>query len=377
MQGSPVIQNCIFVDNEAGIVVNSVPLGGGGGAHLNGAGGESGGALLKFIDCSFLGNYSKNVAGGLCNSRDASTCVNCVFVANEAETAGGGIYDPGIGGEYAIKDVHLYNCTFYGNESPFGSAIDCESGTTSLSQILYMRNCIVWGNTGTGDQIEYNTSNSNIDIDYSDLEEAITGGGHNLSSDPLFEDVNGNDNVLGTTDDNVRIAGTSLARNQGLNSSVPEDQYDVDNDGSTIGGGGEKTPDRDRATRILNTTVDMGAYESHEGTTCCADINNNGCVNVDDLLHVVNNWGDSGVGDIAPECSGDGFILVDDLLAVINGWGNCSGYPPCDENAMPMSVGDCMEDADELYDPFSVEWQEFVADCVDALCKADIIDCDE
>ena len=58
---------------------------------------------------------------------------------------------------------------------------------------------------------------------------------------------------------------------------------------------------------------------------CSADIDNSGGVNVDDLLAVINTWGDcSGCStDIAPSPSGNGVVNVDDLLAVINGWGPC------------------------------------------------------
>jgi hypothetical protein len=64
---------------------------------------------------------------------------------------------------------------------------------------------------------------------------------------------------------------------------------------------------------------------------CPADVTppgGNGAVNVDDLLTVINNWGNcpppptTCLGDIAPG-GGNGVINVDDLLAVINGWGGC------------------------------------------------------
>lgn len=54
---------------------------------------------------------------------------------------------------------------------------------------------------------------------------------------------------------------------------------------------------------------------------CLADIvNDDGEVNIDDLLGVVNSWGASGgIGDITR----DGTVNIDDLLAVIGGWGPC------------------------------------------------------
>ena len=63
---------------------------------------------------------------------------------------------------------------------------------------------------------------------------------------------------------------------------------------------------------------------------CPADIappGGNGVINVDDLLAVINTWGQTGPpgtiqGDIAPP-GGNGLVNVDDLLAVINAWGPC------------------------------------------------------
>jgi len=69
--------------------------------------------------------------------------------------------------------------------------------------------------------------------------------------------------------------------------------------------------------------------------TCPADVappgpppvGGKGVVNVDDLLAVINTWGQTGPpgqvqGDIAPP-GGNGLVNVDDLLAVINAWGPC------------------------------------------------------
>ena len=64
---------------------------------------------------------------------------------------------------------------------------------------------------------------------------------------------------------------------------------------------------------------------------CVADVSpsgGDGVVNVDDLLAVINGWGDCPVpptvcpADIAPP-GGNNIVNVDDLLAVINAWGPC------------------------------------------------------
>jgi hypothetical protein len=58
-----------------------------------------------------------------------------------------------------------------------------------------------------------------------------------------------------------------------------------------------------------------------------APIGGDGLVNVDDLLAVINTWGQTGPprpqGDAAPLPNGNCLVNVDDLLAVINQWGAC------------------------------------------------------
>jgi WD40 repeat protein len=63
-------------------------------------------------------------------------------------------------------------------------------------------------------------------------------------------------------------------------------------------------------------------------TPCIADISDpqNGVVDVDDLLEVINNWGDcsSPPALCIADISKDGTVDVDDLLIVINRWGACN-----------------------------------------------------
>lgn len=65
------------------------------------------------------------------------------------------------------------------------------------------------------------------------------------------------------------------------------------------------------------------------GSTCVGDIIDNGEVDVDDLLAVINAWGpcpnpNKCPADIAPPGGcGNGVVNVDDLLTIINAWGPC------------------------------------------------------
>lgn len=73
---------------------------------------------------------------------------------------------------------------------------------------------------------------------------------------------------------------------------------------------------------------------------CGADISHNGVVDIDDLLMVVNNWGDAGgEGDV----NLNGFVDIDDLLEVVNRWGEscpAAGSTSCgDECSSAYDLG--------------------------------------
>ncbi|MDP6416497.1 MAG: hypothetical protein QGG54_15925, partial [Gammaproteobacteria bacterium] len=65
-----------------------------------------------------------------------------------------------------------------------------------------------------------------------------------------------------------------------------------------------------------------GANTCGSPSTCDADINGDGNVNVSDVLSLVGAWGSS---DPDADINGDGTVGVADLLLVIDGWGPCEG----------------------------------------------------
>lgn len=74
---------------------------------------------------------------------------------------------------------------------------------------------------------------------------------------------------------------------------------------------------------IIEAGVDgvVLARQYCEEPSCAADINNDGVVNVIDLLEVISNWGASGG---PADVNGDGAVNVGDLLEVVGNWGPCS-----------------------------------------------------
>jgi hypothetical protein len=64
----------------------------------------------------------------------------------------------------------------------------------------------------------------------------------------------------------------------------------------------------------------VSATECDDAAPCPADTNDDGVVNVEDLLLIIDNWGQSGgTGDL----NDDSIVNVSDLLMMIESWGNC------------------------------------------------------
>jgi hypothetical protein len=66
--------------------------------------------------------------------------------------------------------------------------------------------------------------------------------------------------------------------------------------------------------------IRSAAYRT--GTCCPADVDDNGSVDVDDLVAVILGWG--ACNTCAADINGDLQVNVDDLVAVILGWGTCA-----------------------------------------------------
>jgi len=218
---NPTLINCSFIENlDVGMYnYNSNPT---------------------LIDCSFIENMGYS-GGGMYNYSNSSPILtNCVFRINQAET-GAGI----LGG-----NPTLINCTFTGNEGGgisggyptlinctlTGNRSDRAGGISGGSPTLV--NCIVWGNTTP-------EIRSNAIISFSILPGNYPGEG-NINTDPLFVDADGEDDIFGTEDDDLRLLEGSPGIDAGNNSAVPPSVV------TEINGN----------PRIINDIIDIGAYEN-------------------------------------------------------------------------------------------------------------------
>jgi hypothetical protein len=224
--GSPTITNCTFTGN---------------GAHQ--------GSIYNYFssptmtNCRFIGNSNVWYGGGICNFYGNNPILtNCTFSGNHGMW-GGGIYN------YSTKAT-VTNCTFINNSAEYGGGMynSVDSNTT-------VTNCILWSNTAPNGAQTYDSGTSSTTISYCDIQDG--GGGTNISSDPIFVDANGPDNIPGTEDDNMRLLPGSPCIDAGDNNPVPLG-VTSDPDGNPRFFDDPVTADTGNGTPPI---VDIGAYE--------------------------------------------------------------------------------------------------------------------
>jgi PAS domain S-box-containing protein len=216
--------------------VNASPLEDGRGLYLDE---ETGTVLLT--DVSFLGNEGRGLdvfGGGMVVRGGTVTLTNAVFLGNYSY-AGGGMFIYG-------GSVRLINASFNGNRSISGGP-----AVYSLGSDTRLTNSIVWGNVTAWNVWQIYGNHA---ITYSSVEDDCTPALHDctgvISSDPMFvlpanpysAPTPYGDLHLNRTD---RVIGVTVWDN-GDNAAV------------TV------PTDRDGNPRIVNGTVDMGAYETQD-----------------------------------------------------------------------------------------------------------------
>ena len=256
------VTDCTFSHNSAATVAGAVYVG-------------FSDTQVTFTRCSFIANSSADKGGAIyadgCTCGSYSTFYQCKFIANTAGSDGGAICD------YGFTDMQLYSCLLVGNSSggnggalcdeyDGGSAlINCTiSNNTAAGQggaICYDRysykgrrlaNTIIWANSDRNGQTHQYSQIYLIEV--SELQTVtncciqvippeIKGQG-NITSNPLFVDIDGPDNIPGNEDDNLHLLEGSPCIDTGHNEYVPLPASDLDGN-----------------PRIANGTVDRGAYE--------------------------------------------------------------------------------------------------------------------
>lgn len=265
---SPQILDCTITNNRANSNLGGA-VGGGGiaivgsNASVSGCtissnstvlpGGFGGGVLVTngtcnptFDRCTFRQNSALD-GGGLAQTSTAAgttRITSSLFTANSVAGRNGGaaLFN-------SSSTLTLVGCTFTGNTAaPNGGALFRSGGPVSFT------NCILWADTPT--EI-FPAGNANIGVNYSDIAGGWTGGGGtgNLNVDPDFVNPGSGDYHLSE------------------DCAAPSPCIDVGNTAAVT------TPtDLGGGPRIVNSIVDMGAYEAAAITpgppviTCPADV---------------------------------------------------------------------------------------------------------
>jgi predicted outer membrane repeat protein len=346
-----VIQNCVIVKNHA--------VTGGGGADVDGPR-----ALLEphletdppFRACRFLGNTTAGDGGAVFTTTALPTFLNCVFSGNAASNAGGAIFINGVHSGSQVSQAGVVNCSF-ANNTAGGDGRSIFNG-----EELTIRNSICWSLSGSAAHLVTDTGATTTASDNN-----IQGDTGTLNTDPVFVQPAGGDTIIGTLDDNLRLYCGSPSIDEGDQAAVDVDQFDVDDNGVTTG---EKTPTAARLTRVFQSDVDQGAYETND-VNCPSDVNDDHFVDVNDLIAIIYGWGPCPPPALAPcdedidSCAGDGQVNSDDFIAVILDWGVCPGF-----NGNPTGLPESYEDCVELCDGLSGSaWANCMQSCFKALCE--------
>ncbi len=193
------------------------------------------GGTTTLTDCTLSGN-SANAGGALCNTkRGTGTMTSCTISGNTA-AAGGGLYNS--------TTENLYACTIGGNYAAVGGGIDNAAGGGAM-----LEDTIVATNTGTG--------GSSSDI-----------GGENSSGVVGTYDLvgtGGAGGIAGGTGDIVLNSLTDLGLAPLANYGGPTETMALLPGSAAIGAGAAIngiTTDQRGYDRIVNSTVDIGAFEA-------------------------------------------------------------------------------------------------------------------
>ncbi len=237
------------------------------------------GTSPTITNCILTGNFSTGAGGGICcQNYSYPTITNCIISRNSA-LEGGGLYygqpvppppPPLAGSAFSLTSDGIFeavNCIVTGNTAQKGGGMYNSGTAPALTNCIFsgnlatyngggiynyssnpmLSNCILWADLPAEIYVE---STGTPVITYSDVQGGWPGTG-NINADPLFVDIEGPDNIIGTADDNLRLSADSPCIDTGDNASVP----------SGI------TADFDSRPRIAdgdcNDTqiVDMGPYE--------------------------------------------------------------------------------------------------------------------
>ena len=182
---------------------------------------------LDVQQCRFLGNESNNDGGGVYSIDRFVRFANCLFSGNVSGSDGGALAFQTAGLQTSVT-----SCSIVNNAAADVAGLFLDGGV-----IGDVSNSIFWGNVGE-DGVLLGTQH-NVDMNtgfmrhccVDQLGEPDVHG--NFGDDPAFVLATGLDGIAGTIDDDLRPGTISSCIDRGLDSALPDDDLDLDNDGDT------------------------------------------------------------------------------------------------------------------------------------------------
>lgn len=327
-------------------------------AEQNG-GGIAGGGTGTLSSCLFSENVATN-GGGLHNDSSSVTIRHCTFQGNTADAGGGIYYDGGVS--------EVRNCTMVDNTADNGNALACVISADEPNDLLVI-NSILWDG---GDDEIWHDANAVFTITYCDVQGGWSGVGvGNIDVDPCFVDAANGDYHLksqaGRWDSQIYRSADfqgdgivnliDFAEFSRYWLIVVDDYlpYDLDRSGIVdigdlylfieqyltagdgywicdsvtsrcIDAGNPGSRLTDEPDDGVNIRVNMGAYgatseasKTPAGWSLLSDLNNDGIVDVEDLVIQIEDWLDN-----AEEQPGDlnrnGRVDLSDVAILSNDW---------------------------------------------------------
>lgn len=220
----------------------------------------AGGAMHNFQSDPVMTNcvFQQNMAvgglsptgGAIHNEPGSPTLINCILTANHADLRGGAIYN-----NHADSHPLIQNSMLVGNTSAGGGGIAVVNGVTTV-----INSVLAWNRDNDlvhSENTEITVFGGTLNINYTSVMDwtGALGGTGNGSFMAGFLNPLGEDQILGTPDDNLRSAifGESVDRG--------DPSWLLESAGT----------DLDRRARVLCGRVDLGPYEAHQGDFNCDD----------------------------------------------------------------------------------------------------------
>ena len=300
-----------------------------------------GGMLCQYSDptilnCIFYQNHCANFwgagwGGGIRIVNGSPSVAFCLFEDNYAESGGGGIYA-------ANSSPVITECTFNYNVADEGSGLSCQDSS------IVMENCSFTNNVTNGSFSNGAVLSSGCDISIAEssfVNNSMDGnGGIELVessiavSNCLF--VNESIGVYLKQRSEGNITNCEFRYNNVGIQSAGDFEFSitnckvVDNLGYGIKFYSNATNLPILFSSLVCNNIEGQIYGDYingggnivadECPPDCPDINNDGYVNVSDLLAVIDQWG---LTNSPADINTDGIVDVSDLLIVVGNWGPC------------------------------------------------------